>query len=162
MSLEVRAASEADFDALVRLNQVVQCLHAELHPDVFKQAADPSAVRTFFAARLADPKSSIAIAEIDRAPVGYVWFEIQSLPETPFTFHPPRIYVHHISVMPEARRRGVATALMCHVEQRAACEGIDEIATGLWAANLDARNFFGSQGCVPFNIALRKKLVRVS
>jgi ribosomal protein S18 acetylase RimI-like enzyme len=158
MSVKVRAASEADLDALVQLNQVVQNLHAVLYPGDFKQVADPSAVRTFFAARLAGSKSAIGIAEADRVPVGYVWFEVQVRPETPFTLPPPRIYVHHISVAPEARRRGIAAALMRYVEHRAASEGIHEIALDTWAANLDAQHFFGSQGFATFNVALRKKL----
>ena len=72
MPVEVRVASEADFAALIQLNQVVQSLHAELYPGDFKREVDLSAVTMFFAARLADPKSVIAIAEIDCVPVGYV------------------------------------------------------------------------------------------
>ena len=66
------------------------------------------------------------------APVGYVWFEIQALPETPFDFPRARIYVHHISVTPEARRRGVATTLMRFVEKRAISEGIDDVILDTW------------------------------
>src|SRR5208282_6148765 len=108
MSVEVRAALEVDLDALIQLNRVVQSLHAALYPGDFTQEVDPSAVRTFFAARLASPKSAIVIAEADRVPVGYVWLEVQVRPETPFTPRRPRIYVHHIAVAPEARRRGIA------------------------------------------------------
>ena len=53
MSVEVRAASEADLDALIQLNRLVQNLHAALYPGDFKSVAEPSAVREFFAARLA-------------------------------------------------------------------------------------------------------------
>lgn len=162
MSFDVRDASHADINTLIWLNEVVQSLHAALYPDAFKRLADPPAARAFFAERLADPKSSIAIVETDRAPVGYVWFEIQERPETPFTVPQPRIYVHHISVMPEARRRGVATILMRHIEQRAISEGIDEIALDTWTANIDAQKFFSSQGYVPFNVIHRKKPVGVS
>jgi ribosomal protein S18 acetylase RimI-like enzyme len=158
MSVEVRAASEADFDALIQLNRVVQSLHAALYPGDFKSVPDPSAVREFFAARLAGSKSAIGIAEADHVPVGYVWFEVQVRPETPFTLPRHRIYVHHISVAPDARRRGIAAALMRHVEHRAASEGIHEIALDIWAANLDAQHFFGAQGFATFNVALRKTL----
>ena len=161
MSVEVRAASEADFGALIQLNQVVQSLHAELYPGDFKREVDQSAVTTFFAARLADPKSAIAIAEADCVPVGYVWFEVQARPETPLTPPRPRIYVHHISVAPGVRRRGIAAALMRYVEHRAASEGIDEIALDTWAANLDAQHFFRAQGFAVFNVMLRKKLAGV-
>jgi ribosomal protein S18 acetylase RimI-like enzyme len=162
MSVEVRAALVADLDALIRLNHVVQSLHAALYPHDFTHMVDPSAVRSFFAARLAAPKNAIGIAEVDRVPVGYVWFEVQVRPETPFTPPRHRIYVHHIAVVPEARRRGIATALMHYVEHQAASEDIDEVALDTWAANLDAQHFFGSQGFAAFNVVLRKKLARVS
>ena len=162
MTMEVRAASEADFDALVQLNRVVQRLHAALYPSDFKQEIDPCAVRAFFASRLAAPKSGIGIAEAYGVPIGYVWFEVQAQPETPFRPPRPRIYVHHISVAPEARRRGIAAALMRYVEHRAASQGIDEIALDTWAANLDAQRFFRAQGFAVFNVMLRKKLAGVS
>ena len=159
MTMEVRAASEADFDALVQLNQVVQRLHAALYPSDFKQEVDPCAVRAFFASRLAAPKNGIGIAtEAYGVPIGYVWFEVQAQPETPFRPPRPRIYVHHISVAPEARRRGTATALLRYVEHRAASDNIGEIALDTWATNLDALQFFRSQGFAEFNVTLRKKL----
>jgi ribosomal protein S18 acetylase RimI-like enzyme len=161
ISVEVRAALRGDLDALIQLNQVVQRLHVALYPGDFTQAVDPSAVRAFFAARLTAPKSAIGIAEADHVPVGYVWFEVQARPETPFTPLRSRIYVHHIAVAPEARRRGIATALMRHVERRAASEGINEVAVDTWAANLHAQHFFGSQGFAAFNVVLRKKLASV-
>jgi hypothetical protein len=71
MSVEVRAALEVDLDALIQLNHVVQSLHAVLYPGDFTQMVDPCAVRSFFAARLAGPKSAIGIAEADRVPIGY-------------------------------------------------------------------------------------------
>ena len=93
MTLEVRAASDANLDALVRLNWAVQTWHAAQYPDDFKRAADPSAVKAFFALRLDDPKSAIGIAEADRLPVGYVWSEVQPRPETPFNPPRPRTYI---------------------------------------------------------------------
>ena len=85
MSVEVRAALDVDLDALIQLNRVVQSLHAALYPGDFTPVVEPSAVRAFFAARLASPTSVIGIAQADRVPVGYVWFEVQARPETPFT-----------------------------------------------------------------------------
>lgn len=158
MPAAIRAASETDLDSLVRLNQVVQSLHAALYPDDFKAVVDPAAVRAYFAARLDGPHGGTAIAEADGKPVGYILFDVEVRPETPLTPDRARIYVQHIAVAPEARRRGVATALMRHVETRAIFEGIDEIALDCWAANRDAQCFFAAQGFAVFNVALRKTL----
>ena len=106
MSVVARAASDADFDTLIWLNQIVQSIHAALYSSDFKPVIDPLAVRTLFARRLAAPEHVVGIAEADRVPVGYVWFEIQARPETAFNPSRPRIYVHNISVAPEARRQG--------------------------------------------------------
>jgi ribosomal protein S18 acetylase RimI-like enzyme len=161
MAVNVRNASVTDLGVIIWLNQVVQNLHAALYPEDFKEVADPSAVGVFFAGRLTDPNCALGIAEADGVPVGYVWFELQVRPETPFTPSRRRIYVHHVSVAPEARRRGIATALFHFVEQRAASENIREIALHAWAANLDAQHFFGSLGFVPLRMGLRKSLSEV-
>ncbi|WP_428485395.1 GNAT family N-acetyltransferase [Rhodopila sp.] len=162
MSTNVRAAAEADLDALVQLNQVVQTLPAMLYPDDFKLTPDQSALRAFFAAQLANPRNTIGMAEADHVPVGYAWFKRQSRPETPLTPARSRIYLHHISVVQEARRRGIAAALMRYLEHQAALESVDEIALGTWVANLDAQHFFASQGFAPFSVAHRKRLSRVT
>jgi ribosomal protein S18 acetylase RimI-like enzyme len=158
MPAEIRAAGQSDLDALVRLNQDVQALHARLYPDDFKADPDPVDVRLFFAERLDDPKSVIGLAEQDGRAVGYVWFDIQARPDTPFTFARRRLYICHIAVEPQARRRGIASALLGYVERRAAREGIDEIALDSWTANLDAQHFFGARGFVACHASLRKRL----
>ena len=162
MPIVVRAASGVDFYTLITLNQVVQSLHAALYPSDFKPVADPAAVKALFATHIDAPESGIGIAEIDRAPVGYVFFEVQARPETGFSPARPRMYVHHLSVAAEARRQGVATALMEYIEQRADSDGINEIVLDVWAANLDAQHFFCSQGFVAFNVVLRKKLAGIA
>ena len=143
MAINVRTVSEGDIEALTELNQFVQKLHATAYPEYFKQIAFPSIVREFFAEKLAASMNAIGIAEEDGVPVGYVWFVVQNQPETPFTLPRRRMYVHHIAVAPDVRRRGAATALMRYVEQQAACQGIDEIALDAWCANRDARTFLG-------------------
>jgi ribosomal protein S18 acetylase RimI-like enzyme len=161
MSADVRAALEADLDALMQLCEVVQSLHAALYPGDFPPAVDPPVLRSYFQTRLASPTSAVAIAEADRVPVGYVSFDVQMLPATPFRAAWPRVYVHQIVVAPAARRRGIATALMRHVEQRAAAEGIDEIVLNTWAGNVDAQHFFPAEGFTPLIVTLRKKLGKV-
>ncbi len=160
MAVNVRAVSENDIAALTELNKFVQELHAAFYPGDFKQVTAPSTVREFFSAILAASMNAIAIAEADGVPVGYVWFAVQNQQETLFTLPRRRIYVHHISVAPDARRHGAAAALMRYVEQQAASEGIDEIALDAWSANLDARLFWASQGFVTLKEVLRKRLIR--
>ena len=154
MTTVVRIATEADLDLLVQLNQAVQSVHAELYPDDFHATADAGRVRALLAPRLAN----VAIAEMDGRPAGYIWFEVQTRPASPFSPSRRRLYVHHLSVSPDARRRGVAAALMAHAEAYAEGEDIDEIALSHWAANAGAQKFFAAQGFAPYQLMLRKKL----
>ena len=109
-------------------------------------------------AKLALSENHVRLADGDDGPSGYVWFEVQERPETPLTLARKRIYIHHLSVRPTARRRGVASALLRQVEAEAQAGGITIIALDTWAANVAARNFFAACGFAPFNLSFRKQL----
>jgi ribosomal protein S18 acetylase RimI-like enzyme len=159
MTISVRAASAADIDDIVRLNRDVQQLHAELEPSFFKSNSDNDEVAAFFASKLALSENQIQLAEVSDGPNGYVWFEVQNRPETPLTLARKRIYIHHLSVQASARRHGVASALLRHVEAEALVIGVTDIALDTWAANGSARSFFEARGFTPFNLSLGKRVM---
>ncbi len=154
MTIVIRIATHADLDTLVRLNQVVQSVHADLYPEDFQPTVDAEGLNALLAPRL----DNVAIAEIDGEPVGYLWCEVQTRPSSPFSPTRRRLYVHHLSVSPDARRCGIATALMAHADARAEGEELDEIALSHWAANSGAAQFFAAQGFAPYQLLLRKRL----
>jgi ribosomal protein S18 acetylase RimI-like enzyme len=155
-SIVVRRATVEDAGTLIQLNETVQDLHVRLYPADFKHAVARSEAASFFLERLKNPDCILAIAEVALAPAGYVWFDRQSRPETPFTPARRRLYLHHISVKPEVHRRGVGSALMKYVEQWAAQESAQEIALATWSANLGAQRFFISHGFSDVTVAFRK------
>jgi GNAT superfamily N-acetyltransferase len=159
MPVQVRSAAEADVDALIASNKVVQDLHAAAYPRDFKAVVDRAGMRAWFASRLHEPNSVIAVAERNCLPAGYIWFELQTRPETLFNLARRRIYLPPLSVVPNARRQGVATALLQFIEQRAADEGIADIMPDTWMANADALAFFAARGFAPLQMTFRKTLV---
>jgi ribosomal protein S18 acetylase RimI-like enzyme len=158
MTVFIRSACIADISAIVLLNRDVQQLHADLEPTLFKADAKEDEISAFFRARLADTGHKIHLAEADGEPVGYVWFEVQDRPETPFQFPRKRIYIHHLSVKKTARRTGVGSALLGNIQTEAVAAGIASIALDTWAANASACHFFEDQGFEPFNLVLRKHI----
>lgn len=154
MTIVVRTATAADLDVLAELNQVVQNVHAELYPNDFRTTVDAEGLK----AQLAPQLANVAIAELEGRPVGYIWFKEQTRPANPFSAARRCLYVHHLSVLPETRRRGVAAALMRHAEAYAESEALDEVALSHWAANTGAQSFFAAQGFTPYVLLLRKKL----
>ena len=159
MSKQIRNATVGDLDALIALNAQVQKLHNKLVPSHFRAATDEAEIRTFFAGVLATPHNHILLSMSDGAsPFGYLWFEVQHRPQTPFTHPPRRIYVHHVAVDKGARRRGIASALLLEMEKLALSQGVRRIVLDTWVANREAQDFFCANGFSPFNIVLEKSL----
>ena len=154
MAVQVRVAAIDDLDAIVRLCQVVQSLHAEWFPSEFLPVVDGNGLKASLERRL----DSVGVAELGGAPVGYVWFEAQSIPATPVNFAIEQIFIHHLSVAPEARRKGVATALMDYVQQRARGLKISQMALAHSAPNVVAQGFFAAQGFTNRHIFMHKTL----
>ncbi|HKR86924.1 MAG TPA: GNAT family N-acetyltransferase [Phenylobacterium sp.] len=154
----VRKAARDDLDALVRLNGVVQRLHAELDPAHFRLDVDEAEVGAFFGSVIEDPNSQVLLAESDAAELGYVWFERQERPRTPFSPARTRLYVHHIAIADAARRTGVGSALLAAVGAEAERTGVGRIVLDVWAANRGAQAFFEAAGFAPFNLVMAKAL----
>jgi ribosomal protein S18 acetylase RimI-like enzyme len=161
MDILVRAATEADIETLAVLNRVIQRLHAAIEPAHFKADIADQEVRAFFADRLRLARHRFAIAEVGGVPAGYIWFERQDhVPESVFALPRRRIFVNHIGVDAAFRRRGVASALLRHVEGEAAREGLERVALSVWAANEEAQSFFRAQGFAPLNLLLTKPVMK--
>ena len=154
----VRRATEPDLDALVRLNAVVQQLHAALEPGFFKAEINEIEVATFFREKLALPGHTIFLADYEGHSSGYIWFERQERPETCLTRPARQIHVHHIAVDTSVQRRGVASALLRVVEAEALASGINRIVLGAWAANHSAHAFFTAHGFAAFSLMLGKRV----
>jgi len=80
MSVKVRAALEVDPEALIQPQSRSSEFPCCALPRRFHTNGRSVYSESFFAAQLIGPKSAIGIAEGNRAPVGYVWFEVQTRP----------------------------------------------------------------------------------
>ena len=125
MPLHIRAATNDDLALLAQLNEPVQSLHAALYPADFKGNVDAANVASFFERAAAKPESSIAIAEQDGLPVGYIWFDISARPENAFKPSQSFVYIHHVSVAADARRRGVGSAMLAYAKEKARAAGVE-------------------------------------
>ena len=154
MKIDIDPASRLDVPDLVTLNAIVQAHHVALSPQDFHAMADPDRVSTLFERQLEDPAQTILLAREDGVAAGYVWYEMLEPHDGTFTVSGSRIYVHHIGVAPDHRRRGIARRLMNRVIADA---GRREIGLSSFSANTEARAFFESLGFAPFRITFRKK-----
>lgn len=125
---KIKAATVDDVSDLVALNGSVHALHADLYPDDFKHQPDMGKLSAMFSGLLTTDAHVVAICREGFDAKGYVWFEIQERVETPLKPCSRCLYIHHLSVVPTDRRRGVATALINWAEDFAAGLGIRQIA----------------------------------
>jgi ribosomal protein S18 acetylase RimI-like enzyme len=100
---------------------------------------------------LAPPNHLVFIAEVDSLPLGYAYAEVIHRPENSSHYANDMVYLHHISVRPAHRKRGLGRALMDAVRSAASERGITLVALDVWAFNEEARAFFRRQGFTSYN-----------
>lgn len=149
--VHVRRACADDAELLVTLNGHVQAVHAALLPALFKPAGHSTLTPSDVHALLAMPETLALVASIDDQPAGYAYAEVRRRPENRYVYANDEVYLHHISVAPQARRQGVGTALLDAIRQAAAEHGIIRVALDVWTINDTARAFFRSHGFEPYN-----------
>jgi len=114
-------------------------------------------------AALAKPETVAFVASLDGETVGYVILNDCSL--NPFS-DAPCVSVEQLFVTKEARKKGVARALMATVATFADRHGADQIACNVPSSVRDANRFFARLGFTPHTVrrvtltaALQRRLV---
>jgi ribosomal protein S18 acetylase RimI-like enzyme len=150
MELDIRLATPGDHVLFHALNADVQRLHYETRPDLFKAPSEVRSSREEFAALFNKPGVSIWFAFSGGEPVGYVYVEQRERPEDELQRAQRALYVHQLSVRPEARRRGVGTALMRQALTTARAAGVMRVELDVWAFNEGARQLYRALGYTPW------------
>ena len=156
--MNVRQAVSSDGLLLSSLSVDVQRLHAEHHPEFFKMPKSDDFAVSFFNTLLADISVRVFIAEEKGEALGYVVCKSMERPENPFTFAMRYLFIDQISVRPNARGRGVGTALMKQAEGLAGELGVHKIQLDSWDFNTNAHSFFEGMRFEKFNHRFWKNL----
>jgi ribosomal protein S18 acetylase RimI-like enzyme len=157
--ITIRAAVDGDVEQLAALSASVQELHVAGRPDVFK-TVDAQVLGGLFRRRLAEASVRIWIAEIGGVVVGYAVTVDKRQEENLHTY--PRSWreIEEIAVQAEYRRRGIASALLRHVEVATRADGISVVELNTWAFNDAARRSFERLGFVPKTIRYERRTQR--
>jgi ribosomal protein S18 acetylase RimI-like enzyme len=132
--VEVRVARASDEAQLARLDKISWSPRSGF-PSVIQQAGS-----VFFLTE--SPPQAFLVAVIDRAVVGYI--RLGSPLPLPENAHV--IGVLGLAVAPEARRRGVATALLAAAEERARSRGARKLSLRTFSTNPDAIRLYTQFG----------------
>jgi len=151
MKPAIRPAIAADAVLLSSLNADVQAIHAQAMPWWFKPPGPETFPPAAAAALLARAENLVFLAEVGSEPAGYAYAEVLQRPENPFRYAYQMVYLHHLSVRPAWRRRGIGEALVEAVRAAAAERGITLLGLDVWSFNSAVRAFFRRQGFATYN-----------
>lgn len=156
--MKIRQATSTDSLLLSSLCVDVQSLHAKHHPDFFKTPTSDDFAASFFDGMLADPATSIFIAEENGQALGYVLCKLIERPENPFTFAMRYLHIDQISVRPAVQGKGVGTKLIQRAIVLALELNLQRIQLDSWGFNTEAHTFFEKMGFEKFNHRFWKNL----
>jgi ribosomal protein S18 acetylase RimI-like enzyme len=146
----VRAAGDDDLDALTRLWNEADALHAKLSPGFFRRA-DPARGRQRAVETLRDVEESrhetILVACDERGAVhGALHVQVYDTPLALTMVPERRGHIETLIVARTRRRRGCGRALMTAATRWAREQGASQLLLTVWDGNDDAQRFYAALG----------------
>ncbi|MEO0086285.1 MAG: GNAT family N-acetyltransferase [candidate division WOR-3 bacterium] len=157
----IRRATMADFAAILELAEHLDAPQREALPDRFQKPEGEIRSRDRTAKLIADPDTFLEVAELEGRIVGIINAGIEPMPDFPQKRRLRSAKVRGIVVLPEFRRRGIATALMEALTAWARAKQADEILLSVYDFNQPAAAFFAALGFAPLSHRLVRRLTRV-
>jgi ribosomal protein S18 acetylase RimI-like enzyme len=154
----IREAGEVDYEALERLFEIVDALHRDGLPHVFRAAQGPARSRAYLEELTAGEESAILIAEGDDGLVGFINVQMRESPDARIMVARRYAVVDALAVEEAARRRGVGRRLMCAAEDWARQRGAGTLELTVWEFNAAAIAFYEAMGYVTARRRLWKTL----
>ncbi len=146
-----RRAKDGDIGQIVRLNLIVQELHSNIYPDIFKKEVNTGELSDLYLELIADENQYIFVTELDEGIAGYCWAEFSLKNESPTTHGISKLYIHQMCVDEKFRGKGLGKTLVNEIKNLASNLNVNHIGVDSWSFNSTAVNFFRSQGFTPYN-----------
>lgn len=149
MSITIRYAAEQDLPAVNTLRAMVNKLHVQGRPDIFRPGFCQE-LQDFLYAQFTDPGSDVIVADLDGTICGFATVAYIHRPESPYNLARSYYHVEEFGVSPDHRRMGIATALVDFMKREAAAKGLPRIELDAWEFNQSAMSFYEAAGFKPY------------
>ena len=146
MTPVIRPITPADYDDVIAMLTEIAALHYRGRPDIFYNGGSKY-THADLAALVAAENSYIFVADTPNvACAGYLFCQIKDR-EAHGVSRPDRVlWIDDLFVKPEARRGGVASALIAHGREFAKKKHCDRVELNVWAFNESAIAFYEKCG----------------
>lgn len=145
MSVIVRTAKKNELDCINELRKMVNELHVNGRPDVFRQGFCEE-LKQYVYNKYDDPNSDVLAAIMNNVICGYAIVEYIERPQSPYNNSRKFYHIEEFGVDENARRKGVATALIDFMKKDALTRGYKKIELNMWEFNDGALTFYEKVG----------------
>lgn len=143
--MPIRIEGTKDTELLSILNCDVQNIHYEIEPSLFKPYSKED-MKKFFEEVLNEKNTCAFVAYYENCSAGYVLISKKDVPETQYHCNLLTAYIDQICVEKNFKGKGIGKALIDFVKDFARKNKIKRVALDYSQKNLNAGNFFRSQG----------------
>ena len=144
--MNIRRATLKDAEILSALNYEVQKLHADAHPQTFKQPDGPNFTLEYMRAQLDDPHKYFFILSTGGDDIGYIFAMIWERPGNALLHPSKQLYIDQITIKKKYHRMGYGKRLLEEIFAVARSEKIESIILDVWAFNQQSLSFFKKNG----------------
>lgn len=143
----VRAAVEDDFDQLCALFEELDENHRQVRPDLFRAPPGPQRERSFVSSFIAGPDSTIFVAQAESGRlIGLLTIAVRVAPASAVRHERRFAEIDNLVVRGDARRRGVAHALVEASAAWSSARGVITLELTVHEFNRGARAFYEAGG----------------
>jgi ribosomal protein S18 acetylase RimI-like enzyme len=151
----IARAGRGDYASVCRLLSLLDDVHRERVPWLFRETNGPPRSRDEYAGLIAGPDSTVLLARSPQV-VGVALVLVRSTPDFP-VFVPTKFgLIDNLVVAPEFRRHGVGRALAAAAVEWSKKRGATWLELGVYEFNDEARRFYEKLGYT----TLTRKLVK--
>jgi ribosomal protein S18 acetylase RimI-like enzyme len=145
MELNIRTATESDFEGVSAVFLDELSFHADLLPDRFI-IVDQTMTRQWFIEIVRNKEKDLILAQINDEVVGVLHIELRKSPELPFIVPRCYAYVSDLAVTRDYRFRGYGRTLMNTAIAWANERRAEAVELNVWELNKDAISFYDRLG----------------
>lgn len=144
--MELRLATTADFADIRDLFKLVDGVHHNALPSLFRSPTEIGRDEGFLVGWLADKAGRLWVAEENGRVVALTFAKYYEKTTHPFLHPHSEIYIHEMVVAKDYQGRGVAQMLMGKVVDWAKDKGVDRLRLQVFEFNQRAQAFYAKQG----------------
>lgn len=142
----VRYAERKELSGVNTLRRMVNTLHAEGRPDIFRQGFCEELENHVYDKFDSDDSDVIVACDDDGTICGFATVEYIRRPLSPYNNAREYYHIEEFGVAEKYRRRGVATALVDFCRNEARKKGFPRIELDVWQFNTSAIAFYEAIG----------------